>query len=292
MNLFKQLTEKENQALLKFPAYISLLATNSDSKPDKGNKMAAIKLSYISTFSSNPLLAEFYTEADKMFKKNVAQLDKDLPQEKDSRDAAIKKELLNLEKIVLKLGKEYTSTILEFNQLLLTNAEFLKPFAITLTNDDEQAKDLFQDTLCRALINKDKFNIGSNIKAWLYTIMKNIFINNYRTKAKHHVILDNTSNDFIFNLNHKAIADDTLSMINVKEVDMYIHELPDMFRIPFMLYYDGFKYQEISDIMNAPLGTIKSRIFIARKLLKDQMEKYGNINHINQVQTENSLHYC
>jgi len=74
---------------------------------------------------------------------------------------------------------------LEFNQLLVSNAEFLKPFAITLTRDSEEAKDLFQETLYRAIANKDKYNVGTNIKAWLYTIMRNIFINNYRRRAKH-----------------------------------------------------------------------------------------------------------
>ena len=73
---------------------------------------------------------------------------------------------------------------LEFNQLLVTNAEFLKPFAITLTRDSEAAKDLFQETLYRAIANKEKYNVGTNIKAWLYTIMRNIFINNYRRKSQ------------------------------------------------------------------------------------------------------------
>ena len=68
---------------------------------------------------------------------------------------------------------------IEFNQLLVNNAEFLKPFAITLTRDTEDAKDLFQETIFRALANKDKYNVGTNVKAWLYTIMRNIFINNF-----------------------------------------------------------------------------------------------------------------
>ena len=74
---------------------------------------------------------------------------------------------------------------IEFNQLLLSNAEFLKPFAVTLTKNMETAKDLFQETMFKALANKEKYNVGTNIKAWLYTIMRNIFINDYRRKAKH-----------------------------------------------------------------------------------------------------------
>ena len=80
----------------------------------------------------------------------------------------------------------------EFTLLLTENADFLKPFAINLTKDHEAAKDLFQETLYRALSNKDKYNVGTNIKAWLYTIMRNIFINDYRKKAKQSVVLDNS----------------------------------------------------------------------------------------------------
>ncbi|MBK5271958.1 MAG: hypothetical protein JJE22_13175, partial [Bacteroidia bacterium] len=105
MKPFKELTESENEALLKFPAYISLLAANSDDKLDEAEKKSAIKFSHIKTYSSNPLLAEFYNEADKVFENNIKQLDKDLPLGKEQRDAAIKKELLNLERIVLTLGK-------------------------------------------------------------------------------------------------------------------------------------------------------------------------------------------
>jgi len=84
----------------------------------------------------------------------------------------------------------------EFDQILANNTEFLKPFAITLTRDQEAAKDLIQETLFRALANKEKYSIGTNVKAWLYTIMRNIFINNYRRKVKQQTIFDYTPNDF------------------------------------------------------------------------------------------------
>src|ERR671920_2050261 len=90
---------------------------------------------------------------------------------------------------------------LEFNQLLVNNAEFLKPFAITLTRDNEAAQDLFQETLYRALANKEKYNVGTNIKAWLYTIMRNIFINNYRRRARQNTVLDNSPNEFLLDYN-------------------------------------------------------------------------------------------
>ena len=85
----------------------------------------------------------------------------------------------------------------QFTEILLTNADFLKPFAINLTRDTEAANDLYQDTLYKALSNQEKYNEGTNIKAWLFTIMRNIFINNYRRKAKQKTIFDNTPNDFL-----------------------------------------------------------------------------------------------
>ncbi len=165
------------------------------------------------------------------------------------------------------------STI-EFNQLLLTNAEFLRPFAITLTHDNETAKDLFQETLFRALANKEKYNVGTNIKAWLYTIMRNIFINNYRRKARQNTVLDNTPNEFLLDYNQTTSSNSAEATLQLKEIQDSIHQLPDIFKKPFLLYFDGFKYHEIADMLKEPLGTIKSRIHFARKLLKAQIQRY------------------
>ena len=161
----------------------------------------------------------------------------------------------------------------EFNQMLVNNAEFLKPFAITLTRDNEAAKDLFQETLYRALANKDKYSVGTNIKAWLYTIMRNIFINNYRRKVKQNTIFDSTPNDFLINQNQGVIANTAESNLRLKDIQVAIHNLPQIFRNPFLLYFDGFKYHEIADMLGEPLGTIKSRIHFARKLLKTQIQR-------------------
>jgi RNA polymerase sigma factor (sigma-70 family) len=162
----------------------------------------------------------------------------------------------------------------EFNQMLVNNAEFLKPFAITLTRDTETAKDLFQETLYRALANKDKYNVGTNIKAWLYTIMRNIFINNYRRKVKQNTIFDSTPNDFLIDHNQAVITNAAESTLRLKDIQQAIHNLPEIFRNPFLLYFDGFKYHEIADMLSEPLGTIKSRIHFARKLLKNQINRY------------------
>ena len=165
------------------------------------------------------------------------------------------------------------STI-DFNQLLLSNTEFLKPFAITLTRDYEVAKDLLQETMLRALANKEKYNVGTNIKAWLYTIMRNIFINNYRRKAKQNTIFDNTPNDFLLNYNQATTTNAAEGALQMKDIQLAIYKLPEIFRNPFTLYFEGYKYHEIAQMLTEPLGTIKSRIHFARKLLKEQLSRY------------------
>jgi anaerobic ribonucleoside-triphosphate reductase len=111
MKQFNKLTKNEREALLKFPAYISLLAANSDGLLDKTEKKEAFNLEHIKTFSTDPLLKEFYREADKVFKNNLEQINKDLPEGREHRKAAIKNELMKLEKIVLNLGEGYRSAM-------------------------------------------------------------------------------------------------------------------------------------------------------------------------------------
>jgi RNA polymerase sigma factor (sigma-70 family) len=163
---------------------------------------------------------------------------------------------------------------IEFNEIVVNNTEYLKPFAVTLTRDQETAKDLLQETMYRALANKDKYNVGTNIKAWLYTIMRNIFINDYRRKAKQSTVLDNSINDFLLDSNQHSIANKAETNLQVKEIQQAVYNLPDIFRNPFMLYFEGYKYNEIATMLKEPLGTIKSRIHFARKLLKEQLTRF------------------
>lgn len=162
----------------------------------------------------------------------------------------------------------------EFNEILLGNADFLKPFAINLTRDTEAANDLYQETLYKALSNQEKYNAGTNIKAWLFTIMRNIFINDYRRKAKQKTIFDSTPNDYLINLKQVSVSNAAESDMRVKEIKKAIQQLPEIFKAPFLLYFDGYKYQEIAEVLDEPLGTIKSRIHFARKLLKEQISRF------------------
>ena len=162
---------------------------------------------------------------------------------------------------------------LEFNEMLLSNQEYLKPFAITLTRDTETAQDLLQETMYRALANKEKYNTGTNIKAWLYTIMRNIFINNYRRNAKQNIIFDNSPNEYLLNNTSKTISNEAEMNLSMKDIQAAVYHLPEIFRNPFKLHFEGYKYHEIADLLVEPLGTIKSRIHFARKLLKQQITR-------------------
>lgn len=163
---------------------------------------------------------------------------------------------------------------IEFNEMLLNNADFLKPFAINLTRDNEAANDLYQETLYKALANQEKYNAGTNIKAWLFTIMRNIFINDYRRKAKQKTIFDSTPNDYLINLKQATVSNSAEINLRMKEINGAIKGLPEIFKTPFLLYFEGYKYNEIAEVLHEPLGTIKSRIHFARKLLKEQISRY------------------
>jgi RNA polymerase sigma-70 factor, ECF subfamily len=162
----------------------------------------------------------------------------------------------------------------QFNNLTSS----LNSFAYNLTKSLEDAKDLYQETAFRALTNKDKFTPGTNFKAWLFTIMKNIFINNYRKKVKSATIVDTTDNMYYINSGNVSTENEGSRNLFMEELQTMVNKLEDSIRVPFEMHYDGFKYQEIADELELPLGTVKSRIYFARKELKDQMKvMYGDL---------------
>jgi len=161
---------------------------------------------------------------------------------------------------------------LEFHTQFDEFTKILQGFAYNLTKNKEEAKDLYQETAFRALSNKDKFIPGTNLKAWLLTIMKNIFINNYRKKVKANTIIDSSENQYLLNSGNNAIDNNAESQILIDEITEMIEGLDDSLKVPFEMHRLGYKYQEIADKLRLPLGTVKSRIFFARKELKDMIE--------------------
>ncbi len=166
---------------------------------------------------------------------------------------------------------------IEFNDKLNDLTHVLRSFAMNLTKNHENANDLYQETAFRALTNRDKFRPGTNFKAWMFTIMKNIFINNYRKRVKAATVFDSTDNMYFINSGSVVIGNDAESNILIAELQRMIASLDDSIRIPFEMHFEGYKYQEIADEFELPLGTVKSRIFFARKELKEMIvERYGN----------------
>jgi len=172
---------------------------------------------------------------------------------------------------------------LDFNKDFDKQASMLQAFAYNLTKNVEDAKDLFQETAYRAIVNRDKFRPGTNFKAWLFTIMKNIFINNYRKKVKANTLIDSTANNYYINSGQHSIGNKASSNIMMKELHGIIDQIDESTRVPFLMYYEGFKYQEIADKLELPLGTVKSRIFFARKELKELIKDYYAANDMQAV---------
>ena len=167
-----------------------------------------------------------------------------------------------------------------YGQIKVINPS-LNAFAYNLTKNTDDAQDLMQETKFRAIHNKEKFRPGTNFKAWMFTIMKNIFINNYRKKVKANTIIDTTENLYYLNSSFNSVDNDVDRNILLEEITGMIEDLDESIRVPFVMHFEGFKYQEIADKFSLPLGTIKSRIFFARKALKEKLFKsYGDMSTI------------
>ena len=151
----------------------------------------------------------------------------------------------------------------------------LRAFSLKLTGNSVDAEDLYQDTALRIITNADKYRQGTNFKAWAVTIMRNIFINNYRKKVRRNMIIDQTPNNYYINSGDKLVENDGETNVAYNELMKMVNTLPEDFRRPFMMAYQGFKYDEIAEQLGSPLGTIKSRIFFARKKLQKMYQDAG-----------------
>ena len=169
-------------------------------------------------------------------------------------------------------------TAIEFNQQLINQRNPLKNFAYSLTLNSEEAQDLVQETYLKALKYRDKFADASNLKAWLYTIMKNTFINTYRRSVKTRQIITQTDDLSTVKPLNGSNSPSAESQINLKHITKAVDSLEDEYKIPFKRYFDGFKYKEIADELDLPIGTVKSRIFLARKKLMYDLKEYAVFN--------------
>jgi RNA polymerase sigma-70 factor (ECF subfamily) len=165
-------------------------------------------------------------------------------------------------------------TTFEFNTSLIGMKPNLQRFAMSLTSDRDDALDLVQDTYLKAITYKDKFADYTNLKAWVFTIMKNTFINNYRRGMKENTIIDGTQDLYYINQPQDKGFISPESSYAENEIEKAIDSLEDEFRIPFRMHIDGFKYKEIGEELGLKIGTVKSRIFFTRQKLMLMLKDY------------------
>ena len=147
-------------------------------------------------------------------------------------------------------------------------------FALKLTLNKDEAHDLVQDTTLKALRNEEKFVENTNLKGWMLTIMRNIFINNYRKSARENTMVDVSEELFHLNLSQDSGIETPDGAYACNEISALIAEFPAEYREPFSMHVAGYKYDEISAKLNMPLGTVKSRIFFTRKRLREVLSDY------------------
>lgn len=143
-------------------------------------------------------------------------------------------------------------------------------FALRLTRNMEDAKDLTQESLLKALSNKDQYKADTNIKAWMFTIVRNTFINGVRRDRRGQQIMENAARQELPMVNGQYLQG-PLASYSTQEIEQRVNKLPNQLRTPFTMNFEGYKYQEIAEAMEIPIGTVKSRIFQARRLLMEEL---------------------
>ncbi len=166
-------------------------------------------------------------------------------------------------------------TALEFNSMVQREASPLRAYAYQLTRNIEDANDLVQETMLKAFTYRTKFADGTNLKGWLYTIMKNSFINNYRRMVKRNTFIDTTDNTYYIDSPIHVTLNGAENKFMMKNMEAAIDTLPTELKKTFTMNFKGFKYHEIADILNIPIGTVKTRIFVARRILRKKLKSYG-----------------
>ena len=163
---------------------------------------------------------------------------------------------------------------LSFKQRLVGLQGNLYNFACQLTSDRDAAQDLVQDTTLKVLDNEAKYVYNVNFKGWVFTIMRNIFINNYRRQVRSATVVDTTEDLYHLNLCQESGLTTPEGSFAAKEISVAINSFAKEYKVPFTMYLAGYKYSEIAKKMNLPLGTVKSRIFFARKRLQGMLKDY------------------
>jgi RNA polymerase sigma factor (sigma-70 family) len=163
----------------------------------------------------------------------------------------------------------------DFSANITKISRILKPIALKLTKNADDAADLLQDTLIKGYTNRDKFAEGTNLKAWMYTIMRNIFNTNYQKNQRQNTFVDSSTDQYYINNLPSSTQNIAKSKLVQQDLTKALNKLENNYLSPFMMYFTGYKYHEIALRLNLPIGTVKNRIHIARKELKTMLKMYA-----------------
>ncbi len=172
---------------------------------------------------------------------------------------------------------------IEFTQHFHQFQTLLHAFAFRLTKDEDDAQDLVQETAYKAFKYKDMYQPRTNLRAWLMTIMRNTFINNYRQRKRRQTLSDFTGSDFLIDSGAQTVRNEGESDITTEEIQVVINNLEDWLKIPFLMFLQGYKYDEIAEALQIPVGTVKSRIFFARKKLQEALKEMYHTAKIEDI---------
>ncbi|SDZ80639.1 sigma-70 family RNA polymerase sigma factor [Pedobacter hartonius] len=165
-----------------------------------------------------------------------------------------------------------------FDYRILTYKTNLHNFAISFTKNLDDANDLVQDTYVKAIKYANLYNEGTNLKAWLYTILKNTYFNNYRRNTTRSKIFTVTEDYHSHQLLKSSTTNAGVETLINEDINKALSMLPEDYSIPFLRYFEGYKYQEIAEEFSIPIGTVKTRIHMARKILKSKLKMYAKKN--------------
>lgn len=174
------------------------------------------------------------------------------------------------------------STI-EFTQHFSQFQGLLYSFAFRLTRNEEEAQDLVQETAYKAYKYRNMYQTNTNLRAWLMTIMRNTFINNYRQKKRRKTLNDQSRNNYLLNSGNRTVENGGESNVTTEELWKLVHSLEDWLRIPFLMHFQGYKYEEIANELDIPLGTVKSRIFFARRKLQESVQSTYQSRQLHEI---------
>mgnify|MGYP003575018794 CR=1 FL=1 len=161
-----------------------------------------------------------------------------------------------------------------YTQMLNEHTPMLRSFAYRFTRDTEEVNDLLQDTMVKALRYYEKFETGTNLRAWLFTIMRNTFINDYRRNTRRNELITTEEEISSAHLSQSASSNAGEGKFAMADIQRALDSIPKQYSTPFIQYFEGYKYEEIANALDIPIGTVKTRIHMARQLLQKKLKPY------------------